>query len=102
MLSAALSGLVFICNFLGDMFLPSSCLLMVGNGLEIPFFQTFQKFRFKKHIIFPKHDLILILFFQKLNDCFSIPSYVARTNGAIFKTYFLPLNHNHEFDNPLK
>ena len=31
-------------------------------------------------------------------DC----SYVAKTNVAIVRTYFLPLNENHEFDNPLK
>ena len=54
MLSVALSGLVFICNFLGDMFLPSSCLLMVGNGLEIPFFQTFPEIQVQKAYYFSK------------------------------------------------
>ena len=75
---------------------------MVGNGLGIPFFQTFLEIQVQKAYYFPEHDLILILFFQKLNDCFSISSYVAKTNVAIFRTYFLPLNDNHEFDNPLK
>ena len=75
---------------------------MVGNGFGISFFKTFPEIRFKKHIIFPEHDLILILFLKKLNDCFSISSYVANTNVTIFRTYFLPLNDNHEFDNPLK
>ena len=66
------------------------------------FSRLFQKFSFKRDIIFPEHDLILILLFQKLNDCFSISSYVAKTNVAIFITYFLHLNDNYEFDNPLK
>ena len=70
--------------------------------LEFHFSRVFQNFRFKKHIIFPEHDLILILFFLKLNDCFSISSYIAKTNVAIFRSYFLTLNDNHEFDNPLK
>ena len=70
--------------------------------LEFHFFKFFQKFRFKKHVIFIEHDLILILLFYKLNDCFSISSYVAKTNVAIFRTYFLPFNDNHEFDNALK
>ena len=70
--------------------------------LEFRFSRLFQKFRFKKHIVFPEHDLILILFFQKLNDYFSISSFVAKTHVAIFRASFLPLNDNHEFDNPLK
>ena len=61
-------------------------------ALEFHFSRLFQKLRFKKHIIFPEHDLILIVFFQKLNDWFSISSYVAKTNVAIFRTYFLPVN----------
>ena len=75
---------------------------MFDNGLGIPFFQTFPEIQVQKHIIFPEHDLILILFFQKLNDYFSISSFVAKTHVAIFRASFLPLNDNHEFDNPLK
>ena len=75
---------------------------MVGNGLGIPFFQIFLEIQVQKAYYFPEHDLFLILFFQKLNDCFNISSYVAKTNVAIFRTYFLPLNDNHEFDNSLK
>ena len=75
---------------------------MVGNGLGTPFFQSFPELQVQKAYYFSKHDLILILFFQELNDCFSISSYIAKTNVAIFRRYFLTLNDNHEFDNPLK
>ena len=69
---------------------------------EFHFSRLLQKFWFKNYIIFPEHDLIFILFFQKLNDFFSIFSYIAKTNVAIFRNYFLSLNDNHEFDNPWK